>query len=248
MIEILNLEHRFPDGALALRGITLSIADGEFVVICGPNGSGKTTLVRHFNGLLEPSAGSVLVDGVDVQQSPHRARQLVGMVFQEADSQILGETVAEDVAFGPENLGLSQQEVATRVLSALQSLSLEHLADKPCQQLSGGEKRRLAIAGVLAMQPRIIVFDEPFANLDYSGVQQVLRQLLKLHQQGHTIVVTTHELEKVISHAERIIIVYEGQVRATGTAQTIIAELPKYGVRPPCYALLGGEAISWLHG
>ena len=245
-IEIRDLEHRFPDGTLALAGVNLTIEEGEFLVISGPSGSGKTTLARHLNGLLKPSSGSVLMDGTDIQQTIGKVRQLVGMVFQDADSQIVAETVAEDVAFGPENLGLSRLEVAARVASTLQTLGLQHLADKPCYQLSGGEKRRLAVAGVMAMQPRVVVLDEPFANLDYAGIQQVLRQLLELHGQGHTIVVTTHDLEKVIAHADRLAILQEGKLQIVDAPEVIVPELTRFGIRPPCYALLGAEMISWL--
>jgi biotin transport system ATP-binding protein len=245
-IEIRDLEHRFPDGTLALAGVNLTIEEGEFLVISGSSGSGKTTLARHLNGLLKPSSGSVLMDGMDIRQTIGKVRQLVGMVFQDADSQIVGETVAEDVAFGLENLGLSRLEVAARVASTLQTLGLQHLADKPCYQLSGGEKRRLAVAGVMAMQPRVLVLDEPFANLDYTGIQQVLRQLLELHSQGHTIVVTTHDLEKVIAHADRLAILQEGRLQIVDAPEVIVPELNRFGIRPPCYALLGAEMISWL--
>lgn len=246
MIEICDLEHRFADGTVGLAGISLTIADGEFVIITGPNGSGKTTLIRHLNGLLKPSKGYVHIDGLNAANDGRKLRQLVGMVFQDADSQIVGETVFDDVAFGPENLKLSPNEVLQRVTLALQAVGLEALANKSCHLLSGGEKRRLAIAGVLAMQPRVIIFDEPFANLDYGGVQQVLRQLTALHQAGRTIIVTAHDLEKVIAHADRLIILHSGELRANGAPQQMIEQLSKFGIRPPCYVLLGGPMLSWL--
>jgi cobalt transport protein ATP-binding subunit len=246
MIDIRDLEHRFADGTPALRGVNLTIADGEFLVICGANGSGKTTLIRHLNGLLSPSAGSVRLWGVDVGAAGRRAREWVGLVFQDADSQIIGETVAEDIAFGAANLGLAEAEVEVRVAEALKAFGLEAIADKPCHLLSGGEKRRLAIAGVAAMRPRCILFDEPFANLDYGGVQQVLRHLLELRDRGCTIVLTTHDVEKVIAHADRIAVLHEGQIRAVGDRDAVLSSLPEYGIRPPCYALLGAPLISWL--
>jgi biotin transport system ATP-binding protein len=246
MIEIENLEHRYPDGVAALRGVSLTIADGEFIMICGPNGSGKTTLIRHINGLLLPSAGVVRVNGLDTVSRNREVRKEVGMVFQDADSQIVGETVEEDVAFGPENMGLSPAEVSERTASALKAVGLQHLADKSCHLLSGGERRRLAIAGVLAMRPRIILLDEPFANLDYAGVRQTLQQLVNLHREGHTLLVTTHDVEKLIAHADRIIVMQEGELKASGAPETVLGDLPSYGIRPPCYALLGGRALSWL--
>lgn len=246
MITIEGLAYVYPDGTHALRGISLTIDDGELLLICGSNGSGKTTLIRHLNGLLKPSAGTVRVDGFDPVHSEREVMQLVGMVFQDADSQIVGETVAEDVAFGPENLGLPPDEVAVRVSSALTLVGLEDLHHKPCHLLSGGEKRRVAIAGVLAMQPRILVFDEPFANLDYRGVCQVLEQILKLHRHGHTVVVATHDVEKAITHADRVAIMYRGELKAVGPPEAVIPELLQYNVRPPCFSLFGEEPVSWL--
>lgn len=246
MIEIRNLEYRYPDGTKALQGIDLTIGDGEFILICGPNGSGKTTLIRHLNGLLKPHSGTVLVDGFDAVRDNRRVLQRVGMVFQDADSQIVGETVREDVAFGPENLGLPPDEVRSRVAESLARVGIEKLADKPCHLLSGGEKRRVAIAGVLALRPRVLVFDEPFANLDYPGVQQVLQEILKLRAAGHTLVVTTHDVEKVVAHVDRIAILFDGELKKVGPPGSIIPELPSYHVRPPCFSLFGERMISWL--
>lgn len=246
MISIRNLTYSYPDGTPALQGITLDIPDGEFLLVCGPNGSGKTTLIRHLNGLLKPSSGIILVDGLDPVKSEKQVMQRVGMVFQDAESQIVGETVAEDVAFGPENLGLSPDEVNDRVASALSMVGLTSLHHRPCHLLSGGEKRRVAIAGVLAMQSHILVFDEPFANLDYSGVSQVLEQILQLHGSGHTVIVATHDVEKVIIHADRMAVISKGELKALAPPQSIISELPQYNIRPPCYSLLGKRPISWL--
>lgn len=246
MITIEGLGYAYPDGTHALRGIDLAIEDGEFLLICGANGSGKTTLIRHLNGLLKPSSGAVRVNGLDPVRHEKEVMQLVGMVFQDADSQIVGETVAEDVAFGPENLGLPPDEVEARVASALTMVGLETLRHKPCHLLSGGEKRRVAIAGVLAMQPRVLVFDEPFANLDYSGVCQVLEQILNLHRLGHTIVVATHDVEKAITHADRVVIIYRGELKASGLPLEIIPELLRYSVRPPCFSIFGEGPVSWL--
>ena len=246
MITIDDLSYAYPDGTPALKGITLTIRDGEFLLVCGPNGSGKTTLIRHLNGLLRASSGTILVDGLDPAKAEKQVMQRVGMVFQDADSQIVGETVAEDVAFGPENLGLSPDEVKVRVTSALDMVGLASLQHRSCHLLSGGEKRRVAIAGVLAMQSRILVFDEPFANLDYSGVRQVLEQILALHGSGHTVIVATHDVEKVIAHADRVAVIAEGELKALAPPQSVIPELSRYDIRPPCYSLFGERPISWL--
>ncbi len=246
MIQIQNLHHRYPDGTYALRGISLHIEKGEFLLICGPNGSGKTTLLRTMSGLQKPSHGSILINGLNSLKDSLKARQRVGMVFQDPDNQIVGETVREDVAFGPENLALSQKEVDERVNWAIEKMGLQSLSEKPCYLLSGGEKRRLAIAGVMAMKPEVILFDEPFAHLDYPGIQEVLRYMIQLHQEGHTLIVTTHDVEKVITHVNRIAILQNGKIQALGPPENLVNELPLFGVRPPCYVLLRGEKISWL--
>jgi len=246
IITIENLSHRFADGRFGLQAIDLTIATGSFVVICGPNGSGKTTLLRHLNGLLQPTTGSVTVDGVAVAADLRRARQRVGMVFQDADSQIVGETVYDDVAFGPENLGLARVEIDRRVRRALANVGLEHFADQSPHRLSGGEKRRLAIAGVLAMGPRVIVFDEPFSNLDFPGVKQVLQQIVDLHRAGHTVLVTTHDIEKIIPHAERLIVIQGGRIQRDGPPRTLLTEVERFGVRAPCAVKWGREVTSWL--
>jgi len=246
IIEIKNLSHSFLDGTLGIDGINLSINEGEFIVIGGQNGSGKTTLLKHLNGLLLPTKGTVLVEGVEVSRNIKKARQIVGMVFQNADSQIVGETVYADVAFGPENLCLDRPEIAKRVSTALESVGLTRYADKRPHLLSGGEKRRLSIAGILAMEPKIIVFDEPFSSLDYPGVKQVLEQIIFLHQSGHTIIITTHDIEKIIAHANRLLIMQNGKVARDGVPDKIVQETEVFGVRTPCATRLGVEVDSWL--
>ncbi len=246
MIRIQNLQHCYPDGTNALRGIDLEISKGEFLLLCGPNGSGKTTLLRIMVGLLEPSGGSVFINGFDSSKNVLEARRSVGMVFQDPDCQIVGETVREDVAFGPENLGLSKEEIDQRVDAVLRKMGLAELSEKPCDLLSGGEKRRLAIAGVLAMNPEVLLFDEPFSYLDYPGVQEVLRHMLQLHREGYTLIVTTHDVEKVMAHIDRMAVLQAGEIKALGTPEQIVGELRRLGVRPPCYALDARERMTWL--
>ena len=247
IIQIENLTHRFSDGTLGLNELDLEVSEGAFVVIAGPNGSGKTTLLRHLNGLLLPTSGTVRLDGLSVSRNLVKARQMVGMIFQDPDSQIVGETVYDDVAFGPENLGFSRSKIKERVTSALDLVGLTDLVDQRPHLLSGGEKRRLAIAGILVMQPRIIVFDEPFSSLDYPGVKQVLQQILTLHQSGHTIIVTTHDLEKVLAHADRLILMNDGRIERDGLPQEIVHEAETYGVRIPCTTRLGMDMTTWLN-
>jgi len=247
MIEIRNLHHHYPDGTHALKGIDLSIGDGEFLLICGPNGSGKTTLIHLICGLLKPTNGSIRINGLSNPHASQEIRRLVGMVFQDPDSQIVGETVREDIAFGPENLGLLPEEINGRVDWALQVMGLEDISEKPCHLLSGGEKRRLSIAGVLAMRPQVILFDEPFSHLDYPGIQEALRHMVHLHHEGHTLIVTTHDVEKVIAHVDRTAILHNGQLKAVGKPDELVTGFSRYGIRPPCYALFGREKISWLN-
>ncbi|OQX26801.1 MAG: ABC transporter ATP-binding protein [Desulfobacteraceae bacterium IS3] len=247
ILEISNLSHRFADGTLGIDGLSLTVREGEFVVIAGRNGSGKTTLLRHLNGLLLPTAGTVKVSGLSVSENLLSARQTVGMVFQDADSQIVGETVYDDAAFGPENLCLPREEIRKRVTEALDAVGLSDLADRKPYLLSGGQKRRLAIAGVLAIKSEILVFDEPFSNLDYPGIRQVLRRILALHQSGHTILLTTHDLEKVIAHASRLIIMKKGRIVRDGNPEDMLADTEQFGVRRPCASRLGMKIESWLN-
>lgn len=247
IIQTSHLYHRFADGTLGLNDVNLTFNDGEFTVIAGANGSGKTTLLRHFNGLLFPYSGSVTVCGKSVKNDPLAARRQVGMVFQDADSQIVGETVYDDAAFGPENLGLSRQQINLQVNRALAAVDLTGFENKRPHHLSGGEKRRLAIAGVLAMAPRVLLMDEPFSNLDYPATCRVLNQILDLHKNSHTIIITTHDLEKVIAHAQRLVVMANGRVVNDGIPAEVISGIEHYGIRPPCSVQLGRGIRPWVN-
>lgn len=246
IIQTTRLCHCFSDGTQSLDDVSLAFAEGEFTVIAGANGSGKTTLLKHFNGLLFPKSGSVSVCGTSVKKDPFAARQQVGMVFQDADSQIIGDTVYDDVAFGPENLRLNQTQITERVSRSLSDVNLVGFEDKSPHNLSGGEKRRLAIAGVLAMTPRVLVMDEPFSNLDYPATSTILGQLLKLHGAGHTIIITTHDLEKVIAYAGRLIVMERGRVVRDGIPAEVVVGIEQYGIRPPCSVQLGRGIQPWV--
>ena len=242
LLEAKNLTHIFPDSTIGINDISLKIYPGEFVIIAGANGSGKTVFVRHLNGLLTPTKGSVLLDGEPISKNITAARKRVGLIFQDSHSQIVGQTVAEDVAFGPENLNLPRSQVEETVTQALAATGLLDLAAKSPHALSGGQKRKLAIAGVLAMKPDIIILDEPFTGLDYSGVIQIIRQMLTMHQAGHTIMLITHELEKVLAHATRLILFFNGRLAEDGQPKEVITYAEKYDIRKPLQA---GEA-TWL--
>ncbi len=246
IIETKNLTQKFPDGTIAIKNINLSIKQGEFVVIAGSNGSGKTVLARHLNGLLKPTQGTVLLFGEDLTKDIVRARSQIGLIFQNSDSQIVGQTVAEDVAFGPENLKMPPDEVRKTVQNALETVGLADISRQRPQLLSGGQKRKLAVAGVLAMMPKVIIFDEPFTGLDYPGVIQVLKQLINLHQRGHTLILITHELDKVLAHADRLIVMDKGSIVMDGLPGELISKVEQYGIRKPRACGQGVETMTWL--
>jgi biotin transport system ATP-binding protein len=231
-IRISNLSYRFSDGEPGLRDVNLFVEKGELVVLLGQNGSGKTTLLRCIKGLIQPPKGKVAVNGLDVATHLLEARKMVGLVFQEPDAQIVGETVYDDVAFGPENLKLSHDEIQKRVLAALASTGLTKLAHRSPYRLSGGEKRRLAVAGVLAMEPLVVSMDEPFSNLDYPSVLQVRDQLWSLKRSGRTLLVSTHQLDKVMDMADRLVILHEGKVALSGSVSEVGPEVELYGICP----------------
>jgi biotin transport system ATP-binding protein len=232
VIETTDLVHRYGD-VVAVDGVSLSIADGECVVLAGANGSGKTTLVRHFNGLLEPDAGSVEVNGRRVGEDLVAARTAIGMVFQEPRDQLVAATVGADVAFGPENLGLRRGEIDRRVAASLAAVNLDGRADDRVDELSGGERERVAIAGALAMEPDHLVLDEPFTGLDAPARASVLDRLRELVASGTGLVIVTHDLRDVLDLADRVVAMAEGQVVVDAPPAEAVASLPEYGVRVP---------------
>ena len=217
------------EGHEALRGVTLSIGVGEFVAVLGANGSGKSTLARHLNALLLPTEGHCYVRGMDTRDEERRwdIRQEVSMVFQNPDNQIIAAVVADDVAFGPENLGIPPAEIRRRVAEALALVGMEHYAQAAPHLLSGGQKQRIAIAGAIAMQTHALVLDEPTAMLDPRGRAEVLRAVERLHdEQGMTIVYITHFMEEAIA-ADRIVLMEAGQVVMDGTPREIFSQPEK---------------------
>ena len=217
------------EGHEALRGVTLSVAAGEFVAVLGANGSGKSTLARHLNALLLPSAGTCLVRGWDTKDEMRRwdIRQEVSMVFQNPDNQLIAAVVADDVAFGPENLGVPPAEIRARVQNALALVGMESYAQAAPHLLSGGQKQRIAIAGAIAMQTHCLVLDEPTAMLDPRGRTEVLNAVQKLHkEQGMTIVYITHFMEEAIA-ADRIVLMDAGRVVMDGTPHEVFTQTEK---------------------
>lgn len=231
MIEVRGLTHRF-DGAAAVDDVDLTIHDGEFVLLVGPNGAGKTTLVKHWNGLLEPDAGEVLVDGRPVGEDPVAARTAIGMVFQRADDAFVAATVGEDVAFGPENLGLARTVVERRVSQALEAVGLAGRGGERLDALSGGERQRVAIAGALAMSPEHLVLDEPLVRLDAAGREAVLDRINALNDDGVGVVIVTHDLRDVAALADRVVVLHEGRVVRDDEPAAVVDDLARFGVRP----------------
>jgi biotin transport system ATP-binding protein len=214
MPELFRMEsvsHIFLDGFQGLKNIDFSMSDGECVLVSGRNGSGKSIFARHLVALLRPSSGTVYFKGSPIGKNLKRLRSTVGYVFQDTDSQILGQTVEEDVAFAPSHSSCSVEEIDRTVKASLDAVHLAGFESRRPETLSGGEKRRLAIAGVLAMEPECLILDEPFANLDYESVIEVLAICAKLKSQGKSIIVVTHELEKIFDLADRLVILDSGE-------------------------------------
>ncbi len=214
----------------ALNDVSLTINDGEFIGLIGHTGSGKSTLVQHLNGLIMPSSGRVLVDGLDLadKNTDRRAiRRRVGLVFQYPENQLFEETVAKDIAFGPKNLGLDEAEIDRRVRTAMRRVALDYdkIAERSVFELSGGQMRRVAIAGVLAMEPQTLVLDEPCAGLDPRGREEILGLISDLHREsGTTIVMVSHSMDDVAALAERVIVMNHGSVVMDGTPREVFAE------------------------
>ncbi|MDR1957076.1 MAG: energy-coupling factor ABC transporter ATP-binding protein [Treponema sp.] len=247
LFSVHRLSKVFPQGNPGVSALNLTIFEGECLLITGSNGSGKTLLARMLMGLEDPSAGEILFRGMPLHKTVDALRRAVGMVFQDADAQIVGETLEEDVAFGPKNLGCSKGETNIRVRAALTATGLWEKKDFPPRRLSGGEKRRLAVAGILAMGGEAVIMDEPFANLDWPGVLQVLTSIRQLKTAGKTIIILTHELEKVLALADRLVILHKGMIREAGAPEAVLDRLdPVYGVRDPrrSYAAVGD--CTWL--
>lgn len=253
MIEVNHLSHLYVDengnDVRALDDVSLTIRRGEFVAIIGTNGSGKSTLAKHFNVLLQPTGGTVTVCGFDTLDDEHiwNIRQHVGMVFQNPDNQIVAAVVEEDVAFGPENLGVPSAEIRKRVDDALAAVNMTEYAEHGPHLLSGGQKQRIAIAGVLAMKPDCIVLDEPTAMLDPKGRLEVLETIHRLNkEEGITIVIITHFMEEAVT-ADRVVVMKNGVKLQEGTPREIFTQvdtLKDLGLDVPVAAEVASKLIQ----
>lgn len=233
MINVNNLEHRYinaqGESAQALKGINLQIEQGEFVAIIGHNGSGKSTLAKHLNAILIPDQGFVTVNGLDTRKSEllWEIRQQVGMVFQNPDNQLIATIVEDDVAFGPENLGIEPAKIRRLVDESLQSVDMSAYRQKAPHLLSGGQKQRIAIAGIIAMKPHVLVLDEPTAMLDPAGREEVMRTVIKLNREEKlTVVLITHFMEEAIL-ADRVVVLADGSKVMEGTPREVFAQVEK---------------------
>ncbi|WP_028828903.1 energy-coupling factor transporter ATPase [Proteocatella sphenisci] len=232
IVKVENLIFRYDDEIItknAVNNVSLNIEEGEFVVIIGHNGSGKSTLAKHFNGIFYPTEGNVYIKGMNTRDDSliWDIRQKAGMVFQNPDNQIVATIVEEDVAFGPENLGIEKSIIRQRVDEALALVNMTEFAKKQPHNLSGGQKQRVAIAGIIAMRPDCIIFDEPTAMLDPSGRKEVVDTVLKLNkEEGKTIIHITHFMDEAIN-ADRVIVMDEGTITMQGKPREIFAQVEK---------------------
>ena len=246
IMKIQNLNYIYnpntPFEKHALKDINLEINEGEFIGLIGHTGSGKSTLVQHLNGLMKPTSGNIIVEGLNITEKKanlKEVRQKVGLVFQYPEHQLFEETIYKDIAFGPKNLGLSENEVQTRVKESMEStgLDFEELKDRSPFELSGGQKRRVAIAGVIAMKPKILVLDEPTAGLDPSGRDDILGEIKKLYKkEGITIILVSHSMEDVAKLVDRILVMHRGKIAIDDLTREVfkrVDELEKLGLGVP---------------
>lgn len=257
-IVLEELSHVYMEGSpfesVALDKVSLTIEDGEFVGLIGHTGSGKSTLVQHLNGLLKPTSGKITVDGLDLSDKEtdmREVRRRVGLVFQYPEYQLFEETVRKDIAFGPGNLGINGEELEARVRSAAAQVGLEEeLLDKSPFELSGGQKRRVAIAGVLAMQPKVLVLDEPTAGLDPKGREELIDLMQSLNASGVTLVMVSHSMNDVARLCSRVLVMNHGRLALSGSAGEVFShgkELKEMGLGLPDGARLAAllRAQGW---
>jgi biotin transport system ATP-binding protein/energy-coupling factor transport system ATP-binding protein len=226
MISVQNITYRYEQNEPTLKALSLTIGAGEYVALIGPNGCGKTTLIKHFNALFVPDEGNVFVDGMNTRDATvvREIRRSVGMVFQNPDNQIIGMSVEEDVAFGPGNLGIPSKEIQERVAASLATVGMTDYAKRAPHTLSGGEKRLVSIAGVLAMDPQYIALDEPTASLDPSSRKRVLDIMRKLNTEGISIIHITHDMNEIV-HADRVMVMDGGTISFSETPQDVFKRI-----------------------
>lgn len=237
MIEVKDVYFSYPNGVEALKGVSMTIKDGEFVAIMGQNGAGKTTLVKHFNGLLKPAKGQVLIDGVDTtKRSIAELSRDVGFVFQNPDSQLFSETVEDEIAFALKNFGYEAEVIEKRITWALNLLNLTHYRKTSPFMLSGGERKRVALASILAWDPKTLILDEPTIGQDYEQKEKLRQFIMQMRTQQKTIIAVTHDVEFVAECNPRVLLMREGKVIADGIATRILTDpeiLTQASIVPP---------------
>jgi cobalt transport protein ATP-binding subunit len=237
IVEVLDLWHTYRNGTTALRGVTLSIRKGDYIALIGKNGSGKSTLVKHFNGLLRPTKGTVKVAGLDTTSTrSERLAAIVGYVFQNPDHMLFSTTVEGEVEFGPKNLGLSPSEIHSRVEEALEVTGLQRYRKESPLFFGKGMRRMITIAAILAMRPEVLVIDEPTTGMDYRGRQSVMALIDELHASGRTIIIITHDMKIVSDYAERVLVMSEGRLLLDAPPEELFARkdvLESSSLTPP---------------
>lgn len=228
VVETENVTYKYPDETKALDKINFTAAEGKIIALLGPNGAGKSTLFMHFNGILKPTSGTVKVCGTPLsydKRALKKLRQKIGIVFQNPDDQLFAPTVQEDVAFGPMNMDLSIDEVNLRVKNALKRVGMDGFEKKPPHHLSGGQKKRVAIAGILAMCPKIMILDEPTSGLDPKGASQIMKLLYELNNDGMTIIISTHDVDLAPIYAYKVFIISQGNIIKEGTPNDVFKDV-----------------------
>jgi len=232
-----GVTHRYPNGNEALKGINLAITSGMTVALVGRNGSGKTTLAKHFNSLLKPTSGRVLVEGIDASsQSASEMARKVGYIFQNPEDQIFGSSILEEVTFGPKNLAMDKEQIEFNAMKALAMVGLQSSVSEHPYNLNYGQRKMLCLASVLAMDPRIIVMDEPNAGQDYHGLCLLGLIINQLKEKGKTIIVISHDMEFIARHCERTILMSDGEIAKDDSTRNVLSDQSKlrsYGIRPP---------------
>lgn len=236
-IDVKNLDYKYPDDTPALREVNLEVSTGESLLILGVSGVGKSTLLMNLNGLITPTKGTIHIFGKKViEKNLKEIRRRVGFLFQNPENQLFCPTLWDDVAFGPLNLGLSRENVEERVEKSLKLVGLTSYAEKAPHHLSFGEKRRAAIATILSMEPDILLLDEPTANLDPKNMENIIKILKRLYSEGKTLIIATHDVNVLPQITERTIIMYKGEIKATGLTKELLSDhdiLEKFGLRLP---------------
>lgn len=253
-IRVENLNYTYAQGtayqSVALDNVNFSIEDGEFVGIIGHTGSGKSTLLMHLNGLLSPQSGKIFIGDTEITDSSTKMvdiRRKVGLVFQYPEYQLFEETVAKDVGFGPKNLGLQGDDITERVCSAISAVGLDYdeLSERSPFELSGGQKRRVAIAGVLAMEPEVLILDEPTAGLDPKAREEVMDTIVKIHKErGNITVLVSHNMDDIAKYSDKVIVMDDGKILMVGTAYEVFSQrelLSSRGLGMPCIMELASK-------